>query len=114
MSLDHIRELNAEISKRIAEAHDKGASNMITTIIELADANGGTITIEQLRTFESYVARRLAEENQPKHVIHIDQTKNDVMKRWMPRCDCGWQAFMPFYSKSNAELHGHSHLKSVS
>jgi hypothetical protein len=111
---DLIKELNAEISKRIAEAHDKGASNMITTIIELADANGGTITIEQLRTFESYVARRLAEENQPKHVIHIDQTKNDVMKRWMPRCDCGWQAFMPFYSKSNAELHGHSHLKSVS
>jgi hypothetical protein len=111
---DLIKELNAEISKRIAEAHDKGASNMITTIIELADANGGTITIEQLRTFESYVARRLAEENQPKHVIHIDQTKNDVMKRWMPRCDCGWQAFMPFYSKSNAELHGHSHLRSVS
>jgi hypothetical protein len=114
MSLDHIRELNAEISKRIAEAHDKGASNMITTIIELADANGGTITIEQLRTFESYVARRLAEENQPKHVIHIDQTKNDVMKRWMPRCDCGWEAFMPFFSKNNAEQAGQRHLRSVS
>lgn len=48
-----------------------------------------------------------------RHQISIDQTPDDVVKRWLPKCSCGWTAFMPYFSAETADREAKKHLRRV-